>query len=569
MAFPERGLTVLTCLLFMGLVAYVSWRKTRGEAESRDGYFLAGHGLSASFIAGSLLLTNLSAEQMIGLNGSAYGANLSSMGWEVTAAIASVAMAIVFLPRYLAGAFTTLPEFLETRFDAGVRRMTAILFVLGYGLVTIPSVLYSGSLAVLQLFAIEEVTGLAPFPALVVTVIGIGSIGALYAVLGGLRAVAVSDTLNGIGLLVAGLMVPVLGLFALGEGDMLAGAERLLREHPEKLNAIGSRDDPTPFPTLFTGMLFANLFYWCTNQYVIQRVLGGASLKESQKGVLLAGFFKILVPLMMMMPGVMAFHLYGPDLGSIDEAYPRLVDDLVPPLFSGFFLAVLLGAVFSSFNSLLNSAATLLTLDLWAPLRKRKPGDAELIRMAKIISVGIALFSFAAAPALSFAEAGLWQVIRVFTGFYNIPVIAVVCVGIFAPGTPALGAKLAIGFHLIAYGALRFLPLPLPEIHFLHQYAILFILEVALMLAVRQILGANKFPVRKTKPMIDMTPWRFAKETSVTLASAVVVLYLIFSPIGAASPDGFGALFWLAAASILAVNGAAWIRAVRLQPNAR
>jgi SSS family solute:Na+ symporter len=146
----EIILTLLSCVFFMGLVGYISYLKTRGEVNTRDGYFLAGRGLTAIFIAGSMLLTNLSASQLIGLNGSAYGFNLSSMGWEVTAAFATICMAFIFLPRYLAGAFTTLPQFLNDRFDDSVRRMSVVLFMVGYGLVTIPSVLYSGSIAVLQ-----------------------------------------------------------------------------------------------------------------------------------------------------------------------------------------------------------------------------------------------------------------------------------------------------------------------------------------------------------------------------------------------------------------------------------
>ncbi|MEM0929059.1 MAG: solute:sodium symporter family transporter [Pseudomonadota bacterium] len=552
--------TLLSCLLFMGGVAYVSYRKTKGEASSKDGYFLAGRGLSAPFIAGSLLLTNLSAEQLIGLNGSAYGANLSSMGWEVTAAIASIAMAFIFLPRYMAGAFTTLPEFLSERFDADVRRLSAGLFILGYGLVTIPSVLYSGSIAVMRLFAVPEITGLGEFASLVLVVIVIGVVGALYAILGGLRAVAVSDTLNGVGLLVIGGLVPIFGLIALGEGNLVRGLNTLLTVHPEKLNAIGGRDDPTPFLTLFTGMFFANLFYWCTNQYVIQRTLGGASLAASQKGVLLAGFFKILVPFLMMTPGVIAFHLYGPGLGGIDEAYPRLVEDVMPKVLTGLFLAVLLGAVFSSFNSLLNSAATLFVLDIWAPLRRQSLSDETLIAQAKVISVVIALFSFVAAPLLSFAEAGLWQVIRVFTGFYNIPIIAIVVVGIFTRHVPALAAKMVIIFHLIAYGTLRFAPISMLDIHFLHQYAVLFVAEVAIML----VMGAWRPKVRvseaKPQPRVDITPWQYRVPTSVTLASCVVGLYLLFSPLGLASADGPGGIYAVLTCLIIAANAGIWWR---------
>lgn len=526
--------TLASCAFFMGLVAVLSWWKTRGAVETRDGYFLAGRGLGGVFICGSLLLTNLSAEQLIGLNGSAYGHNLSSMAWEVTAAFAITVMALLFLPRYLAGAFSTLPEFLRDRFDDQVRRMTVVLFMVGYALVTIPAVLYSGGVAVLQLFDVPTLLGLSPAAALVVTIWVIGIVGAIYAVFGGLLAVAVSDTINGVGLLIIGLLVPTLGFIALGNGDFIAGVEVIASTHTEKLNAIGGATDPTPFGTIFTGMIFANLFYWGTNQYVIQRVLGAASLAEGQKGVLFSGFFKILVPVMMMIPGLIAFHLYGPGLASIDLAYPRLVNDLLPVWMAGFFLAVLLGAVFSSFNSLLNSAATLFCLDVYAPL-KGNISDAQLIRVAKIASVIIALFSFIVAPMLQYFPEGMFQVIRKFTGFYNIPVIAIVLVGLFARRVPALGAKLAVAFHVVAYGILTFVYVP--AIHFIHIYAILFVIEVGMMLLIGQARPLAVPYVFVPDPKVDMVPWRWALPTAIILMGCVVATYILFSPIGLAGSD--------------------------------
>ena len=554
MTQSELLLTLASCLFFMGLVAWVSYRQTRGEVATRDGYFLAGRGLSAVFIAGSMLLTNLSAEQLIGLNGSAYGFNLSSMGWEVTAAVSTIAMAFLFLPRYLAGAFSTLPEFLNDRFDGGVRRASVVLFMVGYGLVTIPSVLYSGSIAVLQLFDVPALTGLDYSAALALTIVAIGSIGGIYAVFGGLRAVAVSDTLNGIGLLLVGIAVPLLGLAALGDGSVGAGVAIIVSTDTHKLNAIGSASDPTPFATLFTGMVFANLFYWCTNQYVIQRTLGAKNLAEGQKGVLFSGFFKVLVPFLMMLPGVIAYHLYGPQLASIDLAYPALIRDVLPVYASGFFLAVLLGAVFSSFNSLLNSAATLFCLDVYLPFQVRRkalltqdlnageagqdahdlgqPSDAQLVKVAKRASVVIALFSFVVAPLLQFAPEGLWQVIRIFTGFYNIPIIAIVTVGLFSKRVPALGPKLVIGFHLVAYGLLQFVFKEQVQIHFLHLYAILFFIEVGLMLAIGLWRPRVKAWEYTTSSKVNMQPWRFAAPCAVTLLSCVVCLYVTFSPLG-------------------------------------
>ena len=549
----------------MLLLAWVSYRKSRGEVATRDGYFLAGRGLTAVFIAGSLLLTNLSAEQLIGLNGSAYGFNLSSMAWEVTAAIATICMAFIFLPRYLAGAFSTLPEFLNSRFDDDVRRLTVLLFMLGYGLVTIPSVLYSGSIAVLRLFDVPELFNLPYTQALTLTIVMIGSTGALYAVFGGLKAVAVSDTLNGIGLLLIGLAVPLLGLSALGGGSVGDGLHIVANTHTKKLNAIGGPSDPTPFGTLFTGMIFANLFYWCTNQYVIQRTLAAKNLAEGQKGVLFSGFFKVLVPFMMMIPGVIAFHLYGPvgsegGLSSIDLAYPQLIRDLLPTYAMGFFLAVLLGAVFSSFNSLLNSAATLFCLDIYLPLKQRQGAavvdDKQLLKIAKRTSVVIALFSFVVAPMLQFAPEGLWQIIRIFTGFYNIPVIAIVIVGLFTRRVPALAAKLVIVFHVIAYGLLKFVLDDWVTIHFLHLYAILFVIEVLMMLVIGQFYPRQEAWTFKRSDKIDLQRWRYAVPCAVTLASSVVALYLLFSPIGLVG--GISVAFWPLILVLVGINMLLW-----------
>lgn len=542
--------TLASCIFFMAIVAFISYQKTKGEVDTKDGYFLAGRGLTGIFIAGSMVLTNLSAEQLIGLNGSAYGYNMSSMAWEVTAGIATIVMALVFLPKYLSGAFSTLPEFLSDRFDDGVRRLTVVLFLVGYGLITIPSVLYAGSIAVLQLFDVPALLNLSYSSSLVITIVAVGVIGSIYAVFGGLKAVAVSDTINGIGLLIIGITVPIFGFAALGDGSVSAGINQVLSTHTEKLNAIGAPSDPTPFGTIFTGMIFANLFYWGTNQYVIQRTLGAKNLAEGQKGVLYTGYFKLLVPFMMMLPGVIAFHLYGGELQSIDLAFPYLVKNVLPVYMSGFFLAVLLGAVFSSFNSLLHSAATLFVLDIYKPMQKTAVSDEKLIKVAKIASVIIALFSFAAAPLLQYAPEGIFQIIRIFTGFYNIPVIAVVLVGLFTKQVPGIAATIAIVFHIIAYGLLQFVIKV--DINFLHIYAILFFIEVGIMLTIGYWKPLEKSWHYQHKDRVDMTPWAYALPTAITLFSGIVMLYILFSPIGLVG--GLSSLFWPVIIAVLISN---------------
>ena len=313
-----------------------------------------------------------------------------------------------------------------------------------------------------------------------------------------------------------------------------AGVQALGASHTEKLNAIGGADDPTPFGTLFTGMILANLFYWGTNQYVIQRTLGAASLAEGQKGVLISGFFKITVPFLMMIPGVIAYHLYGEGLPTMDDAYPRLARDVLPTWLAGFFLAVLLGAVLSSFNSLLNSASTLFAVDLYQPLRP-DADDRQLIRVARLIGTLIALFSLFIAPLLQYAPEGLWQLIRRFTGFYNIPIIAIVVMAVMTSRTrhrvPPAGALTAIGFHLVAYGLLTFVWET--GIHFIHLYAVLFVLEVGIMAVFARRQPGTPLAAPDAHA-VDMTPWPYARIVSAALLAAMVAVYVLFSPWGVA-----------------------------------
>ncbi len=243
------------------MVAWLSWWLSRGQATSTQGFFLAGRSLTAPVIAGSLIMTNLSTEQMVGLSGSAYAFNLRSMAWEVTAGLACIVMALVLLPLYLKAGYTTLPQFLESRFDGRVRRATAALFVMGFTFITLPAVLYSGSMAVLALTDMASITGYDHNTALLLTMLTAAFIGGAFAVAGGLRAIAISDTLFGVGLLLVGCLVPILGLIRLGDGSFFMGLSMLREVHPEKLNAIGAATDQPSFATVFTSMLLANLFY--------------------------------------------------------------------------------------------------------------------------------------------------------------------------------------------------------------------------------------------------------------------------------------------------------------------
>lgn len=531
--------TLISCAFFIGIVAWYSYYKTKNTVSSSGGFFLGGRGLTGGFIAGALILTNLSAEQLIGLNGQGYQNNLSSMGWEVTAGFSVIILATILLPKYLGGAFTTLPEFINNRFDKQTRLLIVLLFMVGYGFITIPSVLYSGSLAVLQIFDIPNMFHITYEQSIWAIVWVIGIIGMLYAILGGLKAIAISDTLNGIGLLIVGVLVPILGFIALGNGSLLEGMKAVATDHPEKLNAIGSNKDDVPFGSIFTGMIFANLFYWGTNQYVIQRTLGAKSLAEGQKGALFTGFLKILVPFLMMIPGVIAYHLYGSGLKNMDLAYPTLVKDVFPTFLDGFFLAVLLGAVFSSFNALLNSASTLFVYDIYKVLINNKATDRQMIRVSQWFGVILALATFFISPMLMNAPQGLWTIIRQFTGFFNIPIIAIVLVGIFAKKVPAIAPKIVIIAHVIVYYLLIWgLPMFFKyemAINFIYIQGLLFVIEVLVML----IIGMTKpldIPFKfSPNPKVDMTPWKYTIPVTVLLLGSIVFTFILFSPIGLAA----------------------------------
>ena len=528
-------LTVLSFIFFTGLVAVLSWWKTKAEKlDTADGYFLAGRGLSGIVIAGSMLLTNISAEQIVGLSGQAYMKNITGMAWESTAAIATIALAVFFLPYYLRRGFTTMPQFLEERYDSATRKIVSLLLLTGYVLISTPAALYAGAVAFNQVFDLENMLGISYVQSIWILVWVIGIIGSIYAIFGGLKAVAVSDTINGIGLVVGGLSVPFFGLLYLGKGSISSALTTIATTHTEKINAIGSATDPIPFGTIFTGMIFANLFYWCTNQVLIQRTLGAENLKEGQKGVLLSGFMKILIPIIVSLPGVIAFHIFGGEANLGDAAYPKLVATVLPKYLVGFYSAVIFGAVLSTYNSLLNSAATLFCFDIYKPVINPNISDKDLIKVAKIIGTFLAVFSMFVAPFTMYAQGGLFEVMRRFTGFFNIPTIAIVLVGLFSKRVTALGAKVAIFAHLILYTLLIFVFKV--KLNYVHVMGILFVVDVLIMIVVSMMKPIiTPYVEIESKPFVDMKPWEKLPQISTLLMGLLVFVYIFLSPIGVVS----------------------------------
>ncbi len=546
---------ILSFVGFTAMVAIISYFATRTTDEtSSDGYFLGGRSLTAGVIAGSLLLTNLSTEQIVGLNGSAYKDGLSVMAWETLAAIAIVVTAVFLLPRYLKGGLTTVPQFLAKRFDVTTKTITSALFLTGYVVVLLPVILYSGSVAISGMFNVPELLDVSKETALVLCIWGIGIIGSIYAVFGGLKAVAVSDSINAIGLIVGGILIPVFGLMAIGDGSVMAGLDTLMATNPERFDSTGEAGQEVPFSTIFTGMMLVQLFYWGTNQQIIQRALAAKNLAEGQKGLLLASFLKILGPLILVLPGMIAYHYFDGGLASSDLAYPELVRAVLPKPLIGFFAAVLFGAILSSFNSVLNSSVTLFGIDIYKQHINKEAPEKTVVRYGKIFGVCLALAAMFIAPMI--ANAGsLFNYLQEINGIYSIPILTIIVIGYTTKRVPAIAAKIGIISGSVLYIISQFWLQPkfvnsaLEEAkasgitdaselalvqadaypHYLHVMAILFIANIAIMLLIGKLKPRATPYVQEYTKQVEITPFKYVKQFGMIIVIIVVGIYIYFA----------------------------------------
>jgi len=548
-------LPIVSFLGFTLLVAFVAWYATRGTDESTaDGYYLGGRSLGAITIAGSLLLTNLSAEQIVGLNGQSFTEGILVMAWETLAAIAIIFTAIFLLPRYMHSGITTIPEFIQERFDRQTKTILSILFLIAFGIVLLPTILYSGSLAFSTMLDLPTLLGMTQSAVMWICVWTIGIIGILYAIFGGLKAVAVSDLVNAIGLLIGGLLIPMFGLQLIGDGSLSEGMSILWNTHPEKFNAVGAVDASIPFGTIFTGMMIAQMYYWGTNQAILQRVFGAKSLAEGQKGMILAGFVKFLIPIIVVLPGIIAWHLFEGNLANADQAYPALVRKVLPEALLGFFAAVLFGAVLSSFNSLLNSSATLFGFDLYKEYFKQDATEKQTVRAGKIFGMCLALISMIISPFIANAPDGLFAYIQESLGSLSVPILAVVVMGMLTKRVPALGAKIVLVGGVLMYLVSQFVLSPIfvesaladaatkgitgaKELgmieaqaypHFLHIMGILFVVNICIMLIMGKVAPKQDEYIPKATEAIDLTPWKPAKAVGLIIVLLVLSTYFIF-----------------------------------------
>ncbi|AWL11062.1 Sodium/glucose cotransporter [Saliniradius amylolyticus] len=424
----------------VGAVTYVKCRGHKRDANDSREYFLAGGNLPWTYVAGSILLTNISAEQIVGMNGAQ---SLLVAWWEIGAAFGLLILAWVLIPLYYKYKCTTTTELLEHRYqNAGIRTLVSALFLFGYMFILLPVVLYTGSLFMQSMF------GLSLSVPTIATLFAI--VGAVYAIFGGLRAIAISDTFNGLGLLAMGTAVTVFGLYAI---DFDFSGVPL-----ERLTLMGDSDSDIPWHTLLTGMVFIHIFYWGTNMVITQRALAAESVREARKGIYAAVAFKLVIPFIVVLPGIVAFKLYG-EVG--DVAYGKLVGDVLPPWLSGAFAAVIAGAVLSSFNSCLNSASALYTCDIH---QKYFNPHTEVRKVGQRVALLFAVVAVALVPLYQNAKS-IVALLQQLNGLYSMPVLAAFIVAIFFKGIHGKSIQVGLIFGALLYGFFTFVWTPLHYIH--------------------------------------------------------------------------------------------------------
>ncbi len=474
-------LTFITFIFFTLFVAIYTWYKLKKEnLSSKDGYFLGGRSLTGVVIAGSMLLTNISTEHLIGMNGSSYKNGFIIIAWEVTSSLALIFAALYFVPKYLKMGLITIPQFLESRFDNTTRTIVALFLIVSFVITLLPIVLYTGAINIESIFNISETFNISKSQGLWITVIAIGSLGAIYAFFGGLKAVAISDTINGYGLLIGGTAIPLIALLSIGDGNLIEGLMKVYNNDPEKFNVIGTRDSVMPFEVLFTGLIINQIYFWCMNQTIIQRALGAKSLIEAQKGLLFTGILKIIIPFIIVLPGVIGYYYFGDSLyENQDMIYPELIKKVLPLGLVGLFAAVIMGAVLSTFNSVLNSAATIFSIDFYKKHIDKNISENKLVKVGKLTTLILAIFAIIVAPIMANAPDGLYQLLQKLNGIFFIPIASIMIAGFFTKSISAIAAKISLFVGLLFYINVTFIFKS--DIHFVHVWGIEFVLNMVTM----------------------------------------------------------------------------------------
>ena len=482
-------------IVFVGL--WVSREKKGHQKDSKD-YFLASKALPWWAIGSSLIASNISAEQFIGMSGSGFALGLGIASYEWLAAITLILVGFIFLPIFIKKGIYTMPQFLELRYDKRVRTVMAIFWILVYVLVNLTAVLYLGALS------IETIMGV-PFITAVIALVGFAT---LYSIYGGLKAVAWTDVVQVVFLIGGGLVTTYLALELVGKGSILEGFALLRQEAPQHFHMIfepgqmmipdgkgGEQDAYDLLPGvagLMGGMMISHFSYWGCSQYITQRALAAKNINEAQKGVVFAGFLKMILPIIIVVPGIATYVLVQQEMGSgpftdaiidtttnftkPDKAYPVLLS-LLPDGLRGLAFAALAAAIVSSLASIANSTSTIFTMDLYRNYINTKASERQLVKTGRIVSFSALIIAMLIAPALGTLDQA-FQFIQEYTGFVSPGVIAIFIAGIFWKRATANAALWAAILTIPLSAFFKFF---VPGLPFLNRMALVFFILIAIM----------------------------------------------------------------------------------------
>ncbi|KRG71307.1 sodium transporter [Stenotrophomonas terrae] len=503
-----------------GIFVLAQWvsREKAGHSKDAKDYFLASKSLPWWAIGASLIAANISAEQIIGMSGSGYAIGLAVASYEWMAALTLLIVGKWFLPVFLRNGIYTMPQFLEQRYGSRIRTVMAVFWLGLYVFVNVTSILWLGAVAVNQVTGMEQMTA----------VVLIGVFALLYQLYGGLKAVALTDIVQVTLLVLGGLFVAGLTLNQLGDGaGIVAGFNKLWQAQPGHFEMILSRDNPfykdlPGLSVLLGGLWIMNISYWGFNQYIIQRALAAKDIGEAQKGVLFAAFLKLLMPVIVVLPGIAAVML-APNLDKPDQAYPTMMR-MLPSGVLGLVFAALVAAIVASLASKINSVATIFTLDFYA---KRKPDadQATLVRVGRIAAAVAAVLGILAAKPLlgSFDQA--FQYIQEYTGFFTPGIVVIFMLGLFWKRANEAGAlSAAIGSFVLSI----ILKLAWPALPFIDRVGLVFLLALALAVVVSLLTPAAPQKDVITTSDVDYSTGTVFNLGAVAVSAILIALYAVF-----------------------------------------
>lgn len=521
---------IVYCVLIVGLGLWVSREKKGVKKDAKD-YFLASKALPWWAVGASLIASNISAEQFIGMSGSGFALGMGIASYEFMSALTLVIVAAFFLPIYISRGIYTMPQFLEQRYDKRVKSVMAVFWLVVFVFVNLTSILYLGALAIEKMMGIDMMWGIA----------GLAIFAAVYSIYGGLKAVAWTDVIQVVFLIGGGLVTTYVAFELLGEGSFFDGVKELWAKvgsssGDNRFNMIlergdimiadgegGFKDAYLDLPglgVLIGGLWVANLYYWGCNQYIIQRALASKSLDQAQKGLVFAGFLKILLPLIIVIPGIICYVMVKdgmiPDIGKADNAYPTLLN-MVPTGVKGIAFAALVAAIISSLASMLNSISSIFTLDIYKSYINKtvsEHGSVKVGRVTSVVALAIACF---VAPVLSNLDQA-FQYIQEFTGFVSPGALAIFLAGFFYKKATSNGALAAAVGTFVFSLMFKFL---LPEVPFMDRMIYVFLLCAAL-IVIFALLSKKTVDVEK----VTYPKGLFKTSTGFKIGSVLIILLL-------------------------------------------